>query len=116
MGPMRQIFEGDAGSAEAVEKRIPITAGVPKATSSQQPMLTRVEAEKPKGPDRMPSLISIPQPSALGESTVPYFVTILDGHGSIEVHGTHEPTLDLLADYMEKWAVPNPNITTRVSC
>jgi len=65
-------------------------------------------------PERFPPLSTIPQPSNLSKSTVPYWVTITTIGDSSKITGTHEPTIDLLAEYMEKWGNVTQNRTTSV--
>ncbi|KAK0452296.1 hypothetical protein EV421DRAFT_1898047 [Armillaria borealis] len=59
-------------------------------------------------PEHLPALSSLPPPSDLFTSTAPYILTIfLHDRPEIQrltVQCSHEPTLKLLKEYLEKWA------------
>ncbi|KAG6815550.1 hypothetical protein H0H87_000633, partial [Tephrocybe sp. NHM501043] len=52
--------------------------------------------------DRLPSLLELPRPSELFASRVPYILT-LDLGNPLVIRCSHEPTLDLLSAYFNRW-------------
>ncbi|KAK0458891.1 uncharacterized protein EV420DRAFT_1642605 [Desarmillaria tabescens] len=68
----------------------------------------------PSPSERLPVLSSLSRPSDLFTSTAPYILTItLRGREGLVVYCSHEPTLELLNEYLKKWAKTNTHDSLR---
>ncbi|KAK0495994.1 hypothetical protein EDD18DRAFT_226915 [Armillaria luteobubalina] len=65
-------------------------------------------------PERLPVLSSLSRPSDLFTSTVPYILTLsLRGREGLVIYCSHEPTLELLNEYLKKWTKTNAHDSLR---
>jgi hypothetical protein len=77
-----------------------------RTRSSEQPRPTQ---------ERLPSLATLPRPEILFQQTTPYLLHITKGGaGNVTVSGTHEPSLRLLAEYLQKWIKTDPQDVRKV--
>ncbi|KAJ7696571.1 hypothetical protein B0H17DRAFT_1198082 [Mycena rosella] len=58
---------------------------------------------------RLPVLDALARPLELFTSTGPYILIVEERGGMIVVQCSHEPSLELLAAYLNKWSKSNPN-------
>ena len=65
-------------------------------------------------PTRLPALASLAKPETLFLSQVPYHIILQIRHNSISVQGSHQPSLQLLNDYFEKYARIDRNDSRKV--
>lgn len=61
----------------------------------------------------LPNVASLPRPDQLFLKP-PYHLTLLHGHQQIELHCSHSPTLQLLAEYFKRWCRVNHADTRNV--
>jgi hypothetical protein len=55
-------------------------------------------------PDVLPSIETLPRPDILFRSLTPYLLNVtLHGVNKLVIQGTHEPSLQLLSDYLQRW-------------
>lgn len=55
-------------------------------------------------PDVLPSIETLARPDILFRSLTPYLLHVtLYGVNKLVVQGTHEPSLQLLSDYLQRW-------------
>lgn len=99
----------DEGPKVVYETYHPIRIG----RSSAQAASTSPYQPKPSA--YLPSATSLPKPDELLLKP-PYHLHVRQtGRGLIEIHGSHSPSLKLLADYLTKWCRVNHQDTTMVS-
>jgi hypothetical protein len=71
--------------------------------------------EEPEVPDILPSLHTLPRPDLLFNATTPYLMQIShSGASSITVFGSHEPSLRLLSEYLQRWIKVDPQDVRKV--
>ncbi len=63
----------------------------------------------------LPTAVSLPRPDELFLKP-PYHLRLIPGSSEIEIQCSHSPSLQLIADYMERWCRVNHNDTTEVCC
>lgn len=102
------FFVGTAGVTDDQEDtewaHVPLTQ-LATATSSRAQLEVPLDLAPP---ERLPVLSSLSRPSDLFTSTVPYILTVsLRGRKGLVVHCSHEPTLELLNEYLNKWTKTN---------
>ena len=73
----------------------------------------RVMAMRSIATDRIPDLALLERPEDLC-ARAPYHMIIMSSDRQIVVQGSHQPSLDLLANYLKKWTKANHNLTNRV--
>ena len=62
------------------------------------------ERSEPAVPDSLPKVETLARPDILFRSLTPYLIHVtLHGTSKITVHGTHEPSLRLLSEYLQRW-------------
>ncbi|KAJ7170486.1 hypothetical protein C8R43DRAFT_1120911 [Mycena crocata] len=66
-------------------------------------------ASEPPAVARLPVLDGLARPRDLFTSTGPYILIVEERGAMIVVQCSHEPSLELLAAYLNKWSKPNPN-------
>ncbi|KAJ4297393.1 hypothetical protein N0V88_004314 [Collariella sp. IMI 366227] len=76
-------------------------------TAHQLPARSKVEF--------MPSAASLPRPDLLFLQP-PYHLTMTSSHKSVELHCSHSPTLEMIAEYFKRWCRVNHADTRNVSC
>ena len=91
------------------------TTGQPSLAPDAAP----VQTPAPAGParpviDRLPDLALLSRPDELLREP-PYHLAVYSGHGTVEIHGSHSPTLELLAAYLQKFVRTNHYKTNKVS-
>jgi hypothetical protein len=67
--------------------------------------------------DRLPPVDALSRPTTLFPSTAPYILMMTLGQGNehyIRVDCSHEPSLQLLATYLQKWHKTSPNDSMKV--
>ena len=69
---------------------------------------------KSSTPTRLPALASLAKPETLFLSQVPYHIILQTRENSISVQGSHQPSLQLLNDYFEKYARIDRNDSRKV--
>jgi hypothetical protein len=62
----------------------------------------------------MPVLGMLSRPEYLFKDLAPYCMTVSVFRETIDVQGSHEPSLKLLAEYFQKWAKPMLDDTMKV--
>ncbi|KAK1826370.1 hypothetical protein QBC39DRAFT_22606 [Podospora conica] len=79
------------GRVDVVEtkKQPPPTAGAP-----------------PPAVEFLPNVQSLPRPDELF-LRAPYYLTVTAGHDGVEIHGSHSPSLKVVAEYFKKWCRVN---------
>lgn len=83
------------------------TVETPKGSGLETPARAKVEF--------LPNVASLPRPDQLFLKP-PYHLTLLHGHQQIELHCSHSPTLQLLAEYFKRWCRVNHADTRNVCC
>ena len=86
------------------------TTGQPSMTTTTA---TTASSARPEV-DRLPDLATLARPDDLLREP-PYHLEVYGGRGLIEIHGSHSPTLELIAAYLKKWVRTNHNHSNRVS-
>ncbi|KAI9855481.1 MAG: hypothetical protein M1824_006077 [Vezdaea acicularis] len=67
-------------------------------------------APAPPKLDVLPTLSTLPRPDILFRDSPPYLLHITSsGAQNLTIWGSHQPSLELLAEYFQKWARMNPN-------
>lgn len=64
--------------------------------------------------DFMPTVASLPRPDEL-LLRPPYYIVMYASHTEIEIHGSHSPSLQLMADYLKRWCRVNHHDSRAVS-
>ncbi|KIY66244.1 hypothetical protein CYLTODRAFT_38800 [Cylindrobasidium torrendii FP15055 ss-10] len=64
-------------------------------------------------PTCLPTVDQLPRPSDLFASKAPYTLIVTAGHDRLEIQCSHEPSLQLLHDYLKKHAKVNQNDSLR---
>lgn len=64
--------------------------------------------------DRLPDLALLTRPDELLREP-PYHLSVYASHGTVELHGSHSPTLELIAAYLNKFVRSNRNLMNNVS-
>jgi hypothetical protein len=60
--------------------------------------------ETDSSPDVLPNVETLSRPDILFRSLTPYLLNVtLHSTNKLVVQGTHEPTLQLLSDYLQRW-------------
>lgn len=59
-------------------------------------------------PDIMPTLSILGAPSELFVETVPYYMMLTCFGNTARLHGSHQPSLRLIAEYFKKWSRATP--------
>ncbi|KIX00629.1 uncharacterized protein Z518_09694 [Rhinocladiella mackenziei CBS 650.93] len=66
-------------------------------------------------PDMLPALQTIPRPDVLFQTLTPYLMQVLSsGTNQVTVTATHEPSLKLLADYLQRWIKNDPEDVRKI--
>jgi hypothetical protein len=66
-------------------------------------------------PNDLPSLQTLPRPEILFQTTLPYLMHVSsNGTNKVTVNGTHEPSLRLLAEYLQRWIKTDPQDIRKV--
>ncbi|KAF8888562.1 hypothetical protein BD779DRAFT_449296 [Infundibulicybe gibba] len=63
---------------------------------------------------RLPVIDAIPQPTELFRNNAPYYLVVETGGCPIRVQSSHEPSLELLAAYINKWGRTNTRDSSKV--
>lgn len=63
----------------------------------------------------LPALSTLGKPESLFVSLVPYYVVVTTSGARIHIESSHQPTLELVHDYLSKSTRRNMNLTTQVS-
>lgn len=63
----------------------------------------------------LPSVNTLARPEVMFASHVPYQMTVRIVHNGISVQGSHQPSLQLLKEYFEKYALLDRNDSKKVS-
>jgi hypothetical protein len=75
-------------------------ANVDETGEAQSIRLKEVDS----GPDVLPTIETLSRPDILFRSLTPYLLNVtLYGTNKLVVQGTHEPSLQLLSDYLQRW-------------
>ncbi|OQV02927.1 hypothetical protein CLAIMM_08041 [Cladophialophora immunda] len=65
--------------------------------------------------DILPVLETLPRPEILFSTTTPYVMLVsLNAPNQITIHGTHEPSLRLLAEYLQRWIRTDPQDVRKI--
>ena len=70
------------------------------------------------GPDIMPSLSMLAQPSELFPDAAPYYIMLTCVGPTARISGSHQPSLRLIAEYFKRWgrtSPPKPGLPQNVS-
>ncbi|KAF7356512.1 hypothetical protein MVEN_00984700 [Mycena venus] len=89
--------EGWADLATETHVSVAPTAGA-TSSSSERPYMSR-----------LPVLDALSRPPDLFKSTAPYTLIVEERSPNILVQCSHEPSLELIAAYLNKWGKTNPN-------
>ena len=63
----------------------------------------------------MPSLTMLSRPDILFPSMTPYLLTVTNTGSSIAIRGSHQPSLELLCGYLQKWSRQLPHDISKVN-
>lgn len=74
-----------------------------------------VSTNEPLAVARLPVLDGLARPHELFTSTAPYILIVEERGATIVVQCSHEPSLELLAAYLNKWSKSNPNDSLKVT-
>jgi hypothetical protein len=89
---------------------IPDTRSISMSTRPREP--EHVERK----PEALPSLLTLARPDILFSTLTPYLMHVSSsGKSNVTVSGTHEPSLRLLAEYLQRWVKQNPQDVRKVS-
>jgi hypothetical protein len=66
-------------------------------------------------PAKLPVVDALSRPTELFKATTPYVLMVDASSLPLNIHGSHEPSLQLLASYLKKWAKTNSNDSLKVS-
>ena len=64
--------------------------------------------------EMLPSLDTLPRPERLFESSLPCHLIVKLLHNGMVVQSSHQPSLELLSDYLTKYTKSMKNVSTRV--
>ena len=79
------------------------------------PDLTAASLDASPREIRLPRINELSRPNDLFAKMTPYIMTIdFEREGSLLVKSSHEPSLQLMKTYFDRWGRPNPNDTERV--
>ena len=84
------------------------------ATVSMSSRDKQVASVASKAPSKLPSICSLGKPETLFSSQVPYQMILQTTHNGINVQGSHQPSLQLMKDYFQKYARMDRNDSNRV--
>ncbi|KAK5056197.1 hypothetical protein LTR84_012750 [Exophiala bonariae] len=71
--------------------------------------------EEPDVPDILPSLHTLPRPDLLFTATTPYLMQIsYNGANGVTIFGSHEPSLRLLSEYLQRWIKIDPQDVRKI--
>ncbi|KAH6917924.1 hypothetical protein BKA70DRAFT_1415958 [Coprinopsis sp. MPI-PUGE-AT-0042] len=95
----------------------PVTVNETKAVRRATPSAQRVLAPQQlsdfhvEGPATvvLPTVHKLDRPSELFTRTGPYILTVETGN-PLYIHGSHQPSLEVLANYLKKWGNPSKNV------
>jgi len=106
-GSPSSSLENDDGWAEVnvVETRAP--PSVSTSGSFQPPQAASI-------PGKLPVVDALSRPTELFKATTPYVLMVDASSLPLNIHGSHEPSLQLLASYLKKWAKTNSNDSLKV--
>lgn len=90
------------GRVDVVEKTA-VTMGGTSSTSAKAPVVVEF----------LPNVQSLPRPDELF-LRAPYYLTVSAGHDGVEIHGSHSPSLKVIAEYFKKWCRVNHHDSTAV--
>lgn len=108
--PVRKAETGAADDWEGVE--VDATTGT--AQVAQAPRASYAPAASRPKAEFLPNMASMPRPDQLFLQP-PYHLSLIHGHHQIELHCSHSPTLELLAEYLKRWCRIN-HADTRNAC
>lgn len=108
--PVRQADSGAADEWEGVE--VDATTGT--AQVAQAPRASYAPAAARPKVEFLPNMASLPRPDQLFLQP-PYYLSLIHGHHQIELHCSHSPTLELLAEYLKRWCRINHADTRNAS-
>jgi len=98
-GAPSPALENDDGWAEVnvVETRVPPSV----STSRSLPAVSI--------PHKLPIVDALARPTELFKASTPYILMVDASALPLNIHGSHEPSLQLLASYLKKWAKTGSN-------
>jgi hypothetical protein len=112
--PSLSIDEDGWADVEEPDRTAPVTrASGTSIHRGQQVMLPRSRNEF-DGPKALPPLTMLARPGDLFQNTSPYILIVEVGNPML-VQCSHQRSLELLAQYLNKWGRPNKNDSQRVS-
>ncbi|KAF8918700.1 hypothetical protein CPB85DRAFT_1430394 [Mucidula mucida] len=111
---LEKDFEGLFTPGGAVDDDVdwadvpPAASAAPAEVSRAPPPLQRgpqtAESSVPAAPERLPVLGALARPSDLFPASPPYILTVtLTGREGMIVQCSHEPSLELMNEYLKKW-------------
>ena len=86
-------------------------------TQAPPPMSTAGSLQPTKAasiPQKLPVVDALARPTELFKATTPYVLMVDASALPLNIHGSHEPSLQLLASYLKKWAKTNSNDSLKV--
>jgi hypothetical protein len=103
-GAPSPALENDDGWAEVnvVETRTSTSA----STSRSLPAIPIAQ--------KLPVVDALARPTELFKATTPYVLMVDASALPLNIHGSHEPSLQLLASYLKKWAKTGSNDSLKV--
>lgn len=63
---------------------------------------------------QLPNIDMLDRPAQLFKSIAPYFLTVDARTSPLLIQGSHQPSLELLAEYLKKWAKTNMGDSLKV--
>lgn len=104
---------------KSLNQTVPLTeewadVSMDKATGQASLTSTVITASSSKfDVTRIPDISSLPRPDELLQEP-PYHLAIYSGSNTVEIHGSHSPSLEFISAYLKKWVRTDHNDTRKV--
>ena len=107
---LRNLFDEGSRNPEAISKG----DDSEWATVNMPARDKHVASVASTAPSKLPSISSLGKPETLFSSQVPYQMILQIEHNCLIVQGSHQPSLQLMKDYFQKYARIDRNDSNRV--
>jgi len=86
-----------------------VIPGYETRSTSQPAVVSPPTVQATPRSQALPTVERLGRPAELFKSTTPYILTVNASTNPLVIHGSHQPSLELLASYLKKWAKANMN-------
>lgn len=102
-----------AGGDDWADVEVDTATGRVDVVEKTQPVVGVSVKAPPVVVEFLPNVQSLPRPDELF-LRAPYYLTVSAGHDGVEIHGSHSPSLKVIAEYFKKWCRVNHHDSTAV--